>query len=112
MWKGVVCAACSIVLICVNATIQSCMAWIYSLKTAMSVSFSTETEANMDYITVILSTGNKVTGNINGFILSDAESMKRGLVLESGKVLLNTSHIVMVRDAVPEEIEHYEIHGY
>lgn len=73
-------------------------------------------EGDRMYITIILTTGEKVTNRIEKLsFVSEADGLYKVLAWwDNWKDMLtiNYDHIVMVRDATKEEIAGAQMHGY
>lgn len=64
-------------------------------------------------ITVHLSDGRKITKDSDKLDVFNPNTLEpKSLRLEEGKIAINWWHIVDIRPAEPDEIEHAKIHGW
>lgn len=68
---------------------------------------------NEAYVTLMMSTGQKITGTQDQFLLcSDTRLNEYTYWLDRGKrFVINTEHIIAIRPARPEEISEAKAHG-
>ena len=60
------------------------------------------------YITVRMSNSKKITGRKENLIFFKNEISR----VEEGKITINVNHVLYVRPAKDDEIEHAKIHGW
>ena len=63
------------------------------------------------YITLRMSNGKKITGQMGNLIFFSA-SNGDSFVTAEGKITINLDHVLYIRPATEEEIAHAQIHGW